>query len=47
MAEIKKQMKFRNTSDMERFFDCPMKKRGYIDLLKQNNEIDIDDEDLE
>ena len=33
MGKIKKQLKFDNANDAERYFDCPMSKEEYIDLL--------------
>lgn len=40
MSEIKKQLKFTKTSELERFFDCPMSKDGYIKMLKDENQIE-------
>lgn len=39
MSEIKKQLKFDSTANAERFFDCPMSLKKYIEMLEENNEI--------
>jgi len=35
MAQIKKQLKFQETDKAEDFFDCPMSKEQYIEMLKE------------
>jgi hypothetical protein len=39
MSMIKKQLKFSETSKAEDFFDCPMSKESYIEMLRANGEI--------
>lgn len=36
MGQIKKQLKFTDTSKAEDFFDCPMSKEQYIEMLVQD-----------
>lgn len=42
MGEVKKQLCFKRTIDMEQFFDCPMTKEKYIAMLKENGEIKLE-----
>jgi hypothetical protein len=39
MNQIKKQLKFIETEKAEDFFDCPMSKEQYIQMLKENGDI--------
>lgn len=39
MSQIKKQLKFRETEKAEDFFDCPMTKEQYVEMLIQLGEI--------
>ncbi len=39
MGQIKKQLKFLETSKAEDFFDCPMSKEQYVEMLRINQEI--------
>jgi folate-dependent tRNA-U54 methylase TrmFO/GidA len=39
MNHIKKQLKFKETEKAEDFFDCPMSKEQYIQMLEENGEI--------
>jgi len=39
MNQIKKQLKFIETQKAEDFFDCPMTKEQYIQMLEDNGEI--------
>jgi len=39
MNQIKKQLKFRETEKAEDFFDCPMSKDQYIEMLIELGEI--------
>jgi predicted RNA binding protein YcfA (HicA-like mRNA interferase family) len=39
MGQIKKQLKFDDTSKAEDFFDCPLTKDGYVQLLKDTNKL--------
>ncbi len=39
MGQIKKQLKFTDTSQAEDFFDCPMSGKDYIEMLKNNGSI--------
>jgi hypothetical protein len=42
MSEIKKQLKFDTTKNMENFFDCPLTKEKYIKMLKETKIIKLD-----
>lgn len=39
MSAIKKQMKFSDNSQVEKFFDCPMSAEDYAEMLKKKNEL--------
>lgn len=39
MGQIKNQLKFRDTEKAEAFFDCPMSKEQYVEMLIENGEI--------
>lgn len=39
MNQIKKQLKFIESQKAEDFFDCPMSKEQYIQMLEENGEI--------
>ena len=39
MGKMKKQLKFIETNLAEKFFDCPMSKEEYLNMLRDNNEI--------
>jgi len=39
MNHIKKQLKFKETEKAEDFFDCPMSKEQYIQMLEDNGDI--------
>lgn len=39
MNQIKNQLKFKENSKAEDFFDCPMSKEQYIEMLKEFGEI--------
>ena len=39
MGEMKKQLKFNDTDKAEDFFDCPMSKEQYVEMLKELGEI--------
>lgn len=39
MSQIKKQLKFKETSKAEDFFDCPLSKEDYIKMLKENGDL--------
>lgn len=39
MNQIKKQLKFRETEKAEDFFDCPMTKEQYVEMLFELGEI--------
>ncbi|MDO8928853.1 MAG: type II toxin-antitoxin system HicA family toxin [Bacteroidota bacterium] len=39
MGQIKKQLKFRETEKAEDFFDCPMTKEQYVEMLIELGEI--------
>ena len=39
MGEIKKQLKFDSSSNLDRFFDSPMSKEKYIEMLRNQNHI--------
>ncbi|MBL0744429.1 type II toxin-antitoxin system HicA family toxin [Chryseolinea lacunae] len=39
MARIKTQLYFTNSHDAENFFDCPLTKEGYIELLRRSGVI--------
>jgi predicted transcriptional regulator len=39
MSMLKKQLKFKEASKAEDFFDCPMSAQGYIDMLKENGDL--------
>lgn len=41
MSQIKKQLKFNESSEAERFFDCPMSKEEYIKLLVDRGIIEL------
>ncbi len=40
MSPIKKQLKFKSTEKAEDFFDCTMSKKDYVDMLREDNEIE-------
>lgn len=37
MGRIKNQLKFEDSNLAEDFFDCPMGKEEYVDMLRKNN----------
>lgn len=39
MTKIKKQLKFEETNKAEDFFDCPMSKEQYIEMLTRSGNI--------
>jgi hypothetical protein len=39
MAQMKKQLRFKDTQKAEDFFDCPLTREGYIQMLHENDEI--------
>jgi predicted RNA binding protein YcfA (HicA-like mRNA interferase family) len=39
MGKIKLQLKFDDSNKAEDFFDCPMSKEQYIEMLKENGSI--------
>lgn len=39
MSQLKKQLKFIETNLAEDFFNCPMSKEQYIEMLKSNKDI--------
>ena len=39
MSQIKKQLKFRETEKAEDFFDCPLTKEQYVEMLIELGEI--------
>ena len=39
MSKLKRQLKFEDTKLAEDFFDCPMSKEQYIDMLRKNGNI--------
>ncbi|MFN3379819.1 MAG: hypothetical protein ACK41O_10210 [Runella zeae] len=39
MGRIKKQLKFAETDKAEDFFDCPMSREQYVEMLKDNGDI--------
>jgi len=39
MAQMKKQLKFRETEKAEDFFDCPLSSEEYIRMLKANGDL--------
>lgn len=39
MLKMKKQLRFENTKDAEDFFDCPLTKEKYIQLLKNQGDV--------
>lgn len=39
MGQIKKQLRFKDSKIAEDFFDCPLSKEGYIEMLKKNGEV--------
>ena len=39
MGQMKKQLKFVETNKAEDFFDCPMSKEGYVEMLKENGDL--------
>ncbi len=39
MNQIKKQLRFKESEKAEEFFDCPMSKEQYIQMLEENGEI--------
>jgi len=39
MGDIKKQLKFDSSAKLDKFFDCPMTKEMYIELLRDQNKI--------
>jgi len=39
MSKMKKQLKFRDTQKAEDFFDCPLSKEGYIEMLQEDGEL--------
>ena len=41
MNQIKKQLKFKETEKAEDFFDCPMSKQQYIEMLVELGEISM------
>ncbi len=41
MGEIKKQLKFNSTEKAEDFFDCPMSREQYIEMLIEEGHIEI------
>jgi predicted RNA binding protein YcfA (HicA-like mRNA interferase family) len=42
MSEIRKQLYFKKTIDMEQFFDCPMTKEKYVTHLKEQKIISFE-----
>ena len=36
LSQIKKQLKFDNTENLENFLDCPLTKENYIQMLIEN-----------
>ncbi|MBI3193409.1 MAG: hypothetical protein HYZ34_02955 [Ignavibacteriae bacterium] len=39
MSIVKKQLRFRETSTAEGFFDCPISGEDYIEMLRENGEV--------
>ena len=39
MGEMKKQLKFENSKQLDDFFDCPMSKEDYVLLQRENGNI--------
>ena len=39
MGQLKKQLKFQDTKDAEKFFDCPLTKEDYVELLRNSGSI--------
>lgn len=39
MSMMKKQLRFKETSKAEDFFDCPLSKEAYIAMLRTNGDI--------
>lgn len=39
MGKIKLQLRFVDSKDAEDFFDCPLTKEGYVDLLRKSGAI--------
>jgi hypothetical protein len=39
MAQVEKQLKFKETGLAEDFFDCPLSAQEYIDMLKANKDL--------
>ncbi len=39
MGQIKKQLKFKETSKAEDFFDCPLTAEAYVEMLKENGDL--------
>ncbi|MBM2816104.1 MAG: hypothetical protein HW421_2866 [Ignavibacteria bacterium] len=39
MQQLKKQLKFTETSSAEEFFDCPFTMEQYIEMLKENGDM--------
>jgi len=39
MAQIKKQLKFRDAQKADDFFDCPLSANDYVQMLKGNGDI--------
>jgi len=42
MSEVKKQLGFKKTKDAELFFDCPMTKEEYVQMLINDGTINMD-----
>ena len=39
MNKIKNQLKFNDSKKAEDFFDCPMSKNDYVEMLKEKDEL--------
>jgi hypothetical protein len=39
MTQVKRQLKFKSTQKAEDFFDCPLTKEGYIEMLREEGEL--------
>jgi hypothetical protein len=42
MTAMKRQLKFRDTEKAESYFDCPMSKEMYIEMLRENGDLKLD-----
>lgn len=39
MGQVKRQLRFKNSNDMDDLFDCPLDHKGYVALLNDSDEL--------